>query len=554
MKNKHIISGVFVTLVLLLIAIPIVLPFAHPGYFPSHDGEWAVVRLSDMFREIRDHQFPPRYSGNLNFGYGYPLFNFAYPLPYYIGLVLHTLKFSFINSIKLVFALSTIVSVVFMYLASKELWRNRWAGFVSALLYAYLPYRLVDLYARGSIGETVAFAFFSYLFFVLIRLYTYPKQKRYIPLIGFGIAGLVLSHNIMAIFFLPIFLLFFGVLMWKHYKAYIVSFLSSLILGIGTAAFFWFPALSEKNLILLSQIPIADRTINYVTLAQLLFRPWGYGIPEAATGGFTYQIGWPQLVGLVVSAGITGFVFFKKKKIQDIDRAALFLVVSTVAMVLMMFSFTNSIWETVPLLKEINYPWTLLGPIGFVISVLVGYVTTVHIRWIKQGAVVLGITAIILYLPFAKPEKFIYYDNNYYATNDATTTSSSEYTPLWVTDRPLSRPAQKVELISGQGTITNVSYSSKFTSFTANLAQEGNARINTIYYPGWIITVDGKPVIPDYSNPKGVMDIALAQGTHTVTATFTETPARFASDIVSLVSLVLLVGLLAYSFKPSKKS
>ena len=104
--NKTIVFYLVAFIASFLITLPLVLPYFHNGYFPTHDGEWAVVRLSDMYREIRDGQIPARYSGNLNFGYGYPLFNFAYPLPYYIGVVIHFFRVGFVDTIKLLFALS----------------------------------------------------------------------------------------------------------------------------------------------------------------------------------------------------------------------------------------------------------------------------------------------------------------------------------------------------------------------------------------------------------------------------------------------------------------
>src|SRR5579872_6665755 len=102
MKGR--IQPYFGLILVIILTLPVLLPYFHAGYFPTHDGEWAVVRLSDMYREIRDHQFPPRYSSNLNFGYGYPLFNFTYPLPYYLGLIIHLFKFGFVDSIKILFA------------------------------------------------------------------------------------------------------------------------------------------------------------------------------------------------------------------------------------------------------------------------------------------------------------------------------------------------------------------------------------------------------------------------------------------------------------------
>ncbi len=551
---KKIISYLWIPIVLVALTFPIILPYFHPGYFPTHDGEWAVVRLGDMFREIRDHQFPPRYSGNLDFGYGYPLFNFAYPLPYYIGLVLYLLKFSFIDSIKFLFAGSVLLSVGFMYLAAKEFWQSKKAGFVSALLFAYFPYRLVDLYVRGSIGECFAFIFFSALFWFAIRLYKSPKQKIFIPLISLGVAGLILSHNIMAILFFPLFLLFIALLVWKEYRIHITSLATSLSLGLLAASFFWAPALVEKNLILLSKIPIADRLINYVTFWDLLFRPWGYGIPEVAQGGFTYQIGWPQIVAfLFVLVLFTKMIFQKKHVTATInDRVVGIFIVITVGMILMMFPFTNVIWKTVPLLKEINYPWTFLGPIGFIISFLSGYIVIQKKQWITLFACILCISALLLYLPNAKPQKFTYYDSSYYLTNDGTTTSSSEYTPLWVKELPLNRPTEKVLVLSGQGTISNLSYNSKMTTFSASLLTKGVIRINTIYYPGWRITVDGMHAMPDYNNSHGVMDVTLSSGTHFVSATFSETPLRLFSDILSLCSVILIIGCIAW-FIPRKR-
>ena len=35
-----------------IVCMPLILPYFKTGFFPTHDGEWAVIRLSDMYREI----------------------------------------------------------------------------------------------------------------------------------------------------------------------------------------------------------------------------------------------------------------------------------------------------------------------------------------------------------------------------------------------------------------------------------------------------------------------------------------------------------------------
>lgn len=69
-------------LILLFFTFLFTFPFFKSGYFATQDGEWAIVRLAEMGRELRDIQIPPRWSDFLNHGYGYPLFLFTYPFPY----------------------------------------------------------------------------------------------------------------------------------------------------------------------------------------------------------------------------------------------------------------------------------------------------------------------------------------------------------------------------------------------------------------------------------------------------------------------------------------
>ena len=290
----------------ILISFPVILPFFHPGYFPTHDGEWAVVRLGDMFRTLRDFQIPPRYSGALNFGYGYPLFNFTYPMPYYLGTLIHFLGFGFVDSIKILFALSVPFSAFFMFVASRKLWKNTWAGVVSSVLYVYFPYRMVDLYVRGSIGESLSFVLFPLLFYLDIKLIEKPSYFWVLG-VGVSLAILVTTHNIMTVLFLPVWILFIICkVIFDKKKDSIKPITISVFLGIGLSAFFWIPALFEKHLILLSQTPIADRNLYFVNLSQLLLGRWGYGVPTDLNG-FTYQLGLPHLIALF----ITIFVLFR---------------------------------------------------------------------------------------------------------------------------------------------------------------------------------------------------------------------------------------------------
>src|SRR3989344_7807954 len=89
----------------LLISIPAVWALVPKGFYGASD-EVHVAWLYEMYETIKLGQIPPRFVPDLSFGHGYPLFNFVFPLPYYIGTLFHYIGFSLVDSVKLVFFLS----------------------------------------------------------------------------------------------------------------------------------------------------------------------------------------------------------------------------------------------------------------------------------------------------------------------------------------------------------------------------------------------------------------------------------------------------------------
>ena len=544
MMQRILKSKIFILLILMGICIPVVLPYFSSGYFPTHDGEWAVVRLADMFRSLRDLQFPVRYSGALNFGYGYPLFNFAYPFPYYLGVALYFPTHSFIISIKSIFVLSVFLSSIFMYLASLQLWKSRIGAFSSSVIYIYLPYRMVDLYVRGSIGESLAFALFPVIFYFALKLFDSPFDRIIVVLLSLTIGMLVMTHNIMILLFMPLLLSFIliRIIVEKRFDV-MQSLILCLLLGSGISFFFWFPALFEKGNILLSQIPIADRNLYFVNLSKLVIPSWGYA-PPTESGGFTYQLGLGQIGIVIVTLIVLCLTFIKNKFLQTpIVFYSSILFILYLLYLAMMFSFTGFIWNFLPLLSEINYPWTILAILGFITSLLASFLV-VRGTGLKYIVIVLVCLCIFVTLPYAKPSSTMIYPDSYYLTNEATTTSSSELTPLWVKEKPTKRYDQKVEVITGSAVVSELKYNSKSISFTYKSNDDSVLQVNTIYYPGWKAYLNGDLTKIDYDNEKGVMRINASKFRNKVSFYFTETFPRLGANIVSIVSILVLLFIL----------
>ena len=116
MSLKKIKNNKFLIIVLIIFAVlPTIFGIIGSGFYPLHD-DMHVAWLYEMDRAIKDGQFLPRWAPDLSFNFGYPLFNFVYPLPFYLAEIFYISGFSVVGSIKMVFALSLILSGLAMFL------------------------------------------------------------------------------------------------------------------------------------------------------------------------------------------------------------------------------------------------------------------------------------------------------------------------------------------------------------------------------------------------------------------------------------------------------
>ena len=204
-NNLYFLIGLVLSLLLLW-------PLARSGYFSHHD-DVQVVRLYEMDKCFKDAQIPCRWVPDLGGGYGYPLFNYYAPLPYYVGEIFYLVTGNFLIAAKLMFAFSFILSYVFMYLLGRKLW-GKLGGSLSAIFYAYIPYHAVNMYVRGAMGELFAMALFPLVFYFFVRFLEKTNLKNSIWL-ACAIVLLVTSHNISAMIFLPLLVVF---LLFKYFK------------------------------------------------------------------------------------------------------------------------------------------------------------------------------------------------------------------------------------------------------------------------------------------------------------------------------------------------
>src|SRR5258705_331342 len=108
-------------LILLLTLLPAIAWLVQPGFFPMHD-DLQPMRQLEMEKCMHDLQIPCRWVLDMGYGYGYPLFNFYPPLPYYVGELVRVFGFSFVDTVKVVGIIAFAITALGMYLLGREFW------------------------------------------------------------------------------------------------------------------------------------------------------------------------------------------------------------------------------------------------------------------------------------------------------------------------------------------------------------------------------------------------------------------------------------------------
>src|SRR3989344_7757563 len=365
-----------IVLLLIVLSIPVVKDLFKTGAYTSHDLTHHIVRTIHVDKILSQGQFPPRWTDELNYGYGYPLFLFNYPLPSMIAAGIHNFGFDYIWSVKLTFVLSMMLSAIFAYILFAYLWRGRRGGLVSALFYLYAPIRFLNVYVSATFGNAVAFMFVPLVFWSITKSSRGEQDKKSLILGSLSLAGLILSHNIMALMFLPVVFAYSTFLFFQKHSRYIIRNTSYIILlGLGLSSFFLLPALFEKSLIRYDSALTGFYKSHFPAWWQLIRSHWGYGFshPGTVLDDMSFQIGLAHIMVVVISAF---FIFKRSLLAKPGDSLAKFFLFIFSVSIFLMLEVSTPIWETVPLLPYLQMPWRLLAVSVFAASILAAWLVT----------------------------------------------------------------------------------------------------------------------------------------------------------------------------------
>lgn len=492
--SEHIISdknGHFLYFSSILILL-LVLCFIFFPIRPGHDYLFHIRRFSVLIDAISKGDFFIYLDYGTLEQYGYFTKGFYPDLTLMPFALIGTFTGPFVAYEIMIYTMAFLCGV-FTYQATKRVFHSSAISFVSAILFTFSYYKLVDTYLRAALGETLAFTFIPLIFWGLYEIIKGNHRKWYILTIGMSLT--ILSHVISSIIVcIPILLIV--IFSYKHFIKSHIRFYS-LLLSVGATilvtAYFIFPLLEL----------ISSDTFYYQVYM------WNH-----ATGHEFYRIIWDMLNGIlptikskfmvgcgIVITWIIGLRLFITQKSELLKKADSLLIIGLICLFIMSPLYP---WNTFPfsILNIIQFSWRLYLIISFFFavggSIYLYIALKTDLRRVKIGIPLVIILTAIMIVSSGQD-----YQNTIHASDTNETTASfknryvlygGEYLPAKVPQDPADFVHSRLDSIGRNNPNTVVSALNRernLLKLNVNVSSPDTLELPLIHYIGYKATING---------------------------------------------------------------
>ena len=578
----------------------------------TDDAAFHLYRAVELGSQMALGHLFPRWAPHMALGYGYPFFNFYAPLSSYGVVALHVLGLAYPAALKLAFGLGLWLAGVAAFLFVREL-SGETAGLAAGAAYLFAPYLAYDILFRGNLAESFAFVWPPLVLWAMLRQARRGAQGQDgaralfvlspTSFVVLSYAALILTHNIFALIASPLFAGYAALGAWQA-RSWRVLARGLLALAVGAAltAYFWAPALAERNLIHSDRLfvaPIFTWYTNFISPSELLAAPHPEDpllinpSPARAIGLLPVLLGLPAVAAALMDwlqrvrkpragSGAQGLAdaapFGAPKTLaasQPLTRftthtSTLFFALGLLGYAVLTLPFSAPIWRLLTPLALVQFPWRMLGPAALCAAVLIGLSTSQMAAWLqRRGAApwlaatpVLAVVSVIYFgnlgwwyprycpsAPTASVGDMVQFEIDSHTIG---TTAKGEYIPLTASGVPADlsladsirrgEEPSRLSLSAAAAVVATRAADPIDARFEISSTAAVTATYQQFYYPGWQVSIDGASV-PAAPNPDtGLIVFALPAGSHTVRVRFGSTPLRTAAVAVSLIALAGLIA------------
>ncbi len=617
--------GLLLTFVL---TAPAWLLFLHPNLnlWALYDGPIHLFVSYSVQQHITSGDWYPRWFAEHYGGYGYPYPNFYALASYYLTVLLASLLpgIGIYGGLQLAGVIGALGLISGIYTLGWQLWRHGPAALFASAIVAYAPYPLPpNLFLRAAIPEMLGQALLVWLLVSCTGLWFAAVERRRLTMwwwfTGAISVALMLTHNISALmgaFITPAWIVCLW--LWRPNRQALLL-LSGAALGAAMlTSFFWLPALKETALMQAERIHGGE--VNYRN--WFLSWPghhssyWGLQMRSVWTRGFPidlhliYPYVWSSgpvplslwqgvlFLGALFALALTTTPLRRMrstalKQLHPIPQHPRLLVLTigfglflALACYSQSFDWALPLWERLPPLRALQFPFRLLAPAGYGIAAAAGGALTLWAAsnrraWLATSLAVVGLGVAgvggyfvpiapevsqqnLAFMPLQSgfsrvvaldPDRLFFHTGEFLPkTAHLTTWHEGEARGFWLYEHMFPEAAWlggRVTVWHSNVAIRQLSGGTLWTSTDVTVAGDEPAVLafHQLAFAGWRAWVDDRPVpatpaplIETQAIQPGFLLVAVPPGEHRVAIRFGPSGPRLAGATISLLGCLALAA------------
>jgi hypothetical protein len=550
-------------------ALIAVLPLAWRGISCGHDFDFHLQSWLETAQHWREGVLYPHWDASANFGAGEPRFVFYPPATWMIGALLGTvLPWSWAP---IAFTLLAFIACGLSFYKMACEWMPEDAAGVAACIYLLNPYLLFIAYERTAYGEL-----FSAALLPLLVLFGLRRQSGLLPL-SLTIAALWLTNApsaVMGCYFLA--LIVMTVAIREHNPGLLFRATGAVFLGLSLAAFYIVPAYYEQRWVEIARAIAPGMRIEDSFLFEHTRAIYHDQVLRTAS-----WIAVTMLAATVVATWLSRPATHLRSGLEGHNSRTIFwtpLVITAIAILLLLFPFSDPLWHHLPELKFLQFPWRWLLVLGVAMSALIGLALRGNFREAKtrrsiliRAVTLLALAATISF--FAARSFWLPCDDeDNIAAQRATLHNggfegTDEYTAAKSDNGDIQQDLPQVRVVNAPDADEADSSVAENPEWKLNTQQSIPAEIklslwqtekkaieittsNPAYallrlvdYPAWQITINGRASTTRPHRDDGLMVIPLPSGHSIIAIHYVATPDVKIGRAISLLALCIVVVL-----------
>ncbi len=563
-------------------------PFFWWGNPSGHDFEFHMFSWMEILGQWKHGIVYPRWAALAHWGYGEARFLFYPPASWALGAALGAvLPWKMVPGVYCWIVLT--LAGAAMYRLARE-WLPAQDASFAAVFYALNPYHLLIVYWRSAYAELLAAALLPLLVLCLLRLFLPESDPSVRPTLwlSLALAAAWLTNAPAAVMIhystagLALVLAAMGAVrrtvrerssdpqargrqiwspqIWRPRVRTLVRTLGrtalAILLGAGLASFYLLPAIYEQGWVNLSEVlspgvrpqdnflftTVADPDHNRFNLLVSTVAITEIGVLAFATcfsrrkkhvetAAPSTRSG--QALGCPVAHSATG-----------LETPWLPLSAWGAGSAFLMLSVSNLLWQHLPKLRFVQLPFRWLLCMNAALATLL---TMAAKRWTSRVLASAVLLASVIFAGYRNQPPWWEIASDIRDMSDAVADGTGyegidEYVPAGADPYELNKNLPRVSTDTGAPVQSKImAWGQTEKHFTIHAAAPQNITVRLFNYPAWDVVVNGKPTQTQTTDVTRLIVIPVAAGDSDVHIHFRRTIDRVIGNIVSLISLVLLV-------------